>query len=72
MPFSHETYNPEKGRPEDFAFDFPNIENLWKRADEPREIWSADRLLAFQAAVGQRTAQLYRRFFDHLGYSSWM
>jgi hypothetical protein len=72
MPFLHEPYDPEKGLPEDFAFDFPDIQNLWKRADEPRQIWSADRLLAFQAAVGQRTAQLYRRFFDHLGYSNWM
>ena len=53
--------------------DFDHIQN-WKTAsgfpDSPR-IWSKARALAFQAAVEQRAASLYRRFYNDLDFSSW-
>lgn len=58
----------------DFAF-APKDRKLWKRvsrqgpADNRR--WNEDRLEAFQQAVEQRAAWLYRCFHDDLGYELW-
>jgi hypothetical protein len=34
--------------------------------------WSINRLAAFQRAVEQRAAWLYRGFYDELGYAAWI
>ena len=33
--------------------------------------WSRDRAVAFQRAVERRTFDLYKRYFDELGFANW-
>lgn len=53
----------------------PEDRGLWKRVSKDDEVskrlWNKDRLAAFQQAVEQRAAWLYRRFYDDLDYGCW-
>ncbi len=53
----------------------PEQRKVWRRVSRPGKVaernWDQSRLAAFQQAVEQRAAWLYRRFHDELGYESW-
>lgn len=58
-----------------FAFS-PDHRQIWRRVSHPGPVanrkWNEDRLKAFQYAVEQRAAWLYRRFYDDLEYDRWV
>ncbi|WHZ25101.1 MAG: hypothetical protein OJF47_004213 [Nitrospira sp.] len=59
-----------------FAF-APEHRGVWKKiaypgSKVPDRKWDEDRLKAFQEAVERRSAWLYERFYQDLGYEQWM
>jgi hypothetical protein len=76
MPFISGNQQPEACDAEamaDSAF-APEHRELWmgvSRQRLPDRRWNQDRLKAFQLAVEERAAWLYRRFHDDLGYEAW-
>jgi hypothetical protein len=64
-PEEWEAYYP------DMAFD-PEQKELWRKASgDDEQLWTADRLTAFQQAVEERAAWLYEQFYSGLGFASW-
>ena len=78
MPFAVAGGEPsDSDRAEMAKLAFPPEDRaLWKKVSRTGAVserrWNDDRLAAFQRAVEQRAAWLYRRFFDDLGYEQWV
>jgi hypothetical protein len=54
----------------DVAFN-AEAEALWGNASKG-EVWSDDRMLAFQQAIEHRTAWLYEKFYTDIGFCEWL
>ncbi len=78
LPFLREgPYEVEKfGMSADFRLDgcsalkWLELDSLMK--DNQPHYWTNDRLQAFQTVVECRTSELYREFYDGLGYAEWL
>lgn len=70
--FLQETH---KGEWSDYAFSVsPDELGYWRKASPGNEdwrIWGNDRLIAFQCAVESRVLNLYKVYYDNLGFSKW-
>ena len=53
------------------AFDCKD-DNWSEASGDGNERWSKRRLAAFQTAIENRSAWLYRRFYEDLGFSDWV